>query len=434
MPAADNLKLHQALDDYDAGQFSKAIPGLTDLARRYPGNFQAREALGSLLLETGRLQQALPYLQEAASIAPENALAHANLGAAYLAQGASDLALPELEIAAKLDPTSPQTQSNLGRAQMLLNHPAEAAEAFAAADKLQPGDAATLYNEAVALNAAKHPSQALSALNRIPSSAANDQIAALRGDLLEQTGEFKAALLEYQQAAKLNPSAQNLFALNVELLRHWTWDESLTISRYGAKQFPADARFPLASVIALFAKGDYQPAAEDAAALLKASPDNNTYADLLGRSCEAAGAAAATQCAQLETFAKAHPENARIAVFAATAILERPVDHQDQVTAQHLLAQAVATNPNLPEAHYQLAVLAQQTSNWEQSRTELERAIALKPDYAEAHYRLSRAYAHLGRREDAKRENYLHQKYSEEQKNSLNARMQDVVLFLLKPS
>ena len=434
MSAADTVKLQQALDAYDAGQFGSAVPVLTELVRRYPKNFQACEALGSLLLETGKLQQALPYLQQAANLSPNDALAHANLGAAYLAQGTSDLALTQLQKAAQLDQSSPQTQSNLGRVWMLQNHPAEAATAFTAALNLLPGDPDIMYNQAVALTADKRPIEALVVINKIPANSVNDQVAELRGDLFEQTGDFKAALLEYQQGAKLNPSAPNLFALDVELLRHWTWEEALSVSRYSAQQFPQDARFPLASVIALFAKGDYQTAAVEASALLKANPDNNTYADLLGRSCQAAGEAAAPQCTQLETFAKAHPQNARIAVFAATAILERPVDHQDQVAAQQLLAKAALATPELPEAHYELAVLAQQNSNWEKSRTELEKAIALKPDYAEAHYRLSRAYAHLGRRDDAKRETELHQQYSDKQKDSLNARMQEVMLFLLKPS
>jgi uncharacterized protein HemY len=81
-----------------------------------------------------------------------------------------------------------------------------------------------------------------------------------------------------------------------------------------------------------------------------------------------------------------------------------------------------------------MGVLAQQKSEWHESQVALERAIELRPDYAEAHYRLSRAYAHLGQREQAQREIALQQQFSQQQKDQLNSRLQEVVLFLLKPS
>jgi tetratricopeptide (TPR) repeat protein len=98
------------------------------------------------------------------------------------------------------------------------------------------------------------------------------------------------------------------------------------------------------------------------------------------------------------------------------------------------LKQAVVADPELAEAYYQLAVLDQQRSQWQQSVDVLDKAVALRPGYSEAHYRLSRAYAHLGRREDAQREIALQQEYSQQEKDRLNARLQEVVLFLLKPS
>ena len=434
LPPADTVRLKLALDAYDRGDAAQAEPVLKELALKYPHSYVANEALGSLYAEAGNMDGATVYLTKSIRITPSEPLAHANLGAVYLKQNRVADAVRELRTAARLGPNNAATQVSLGKAEMLAGKPAVAAVSFDLAASLSPADPELLYNLALALFNSMQSKRATEVLDRIPADSMTDEYHALAGDAAERTGEFKAALTHMQAAAQLNPSAPNLFALDVELLRHWTWDEALSVSRYSAQQFPQDARFPLASVIALFAKGDYQTAAVEASALLKANPDNNTYADLLGRSCGAAGEAAAPQCTQLETFAEAHPQNARIDVFAATAILERPVDHQDQATAQQLLAKAVLANPALPQAHYELAVLAQQNSNWEQSRTELEKAIALQPDYAEAHYRLSRAYAHLGRRDDAKRETELHQQYSDKQKDSLNARMQEVMLFLLKPS
>ncbi len=102
--------------------------------------------------------------------------------------------------------------------------------------------------------------------------------------------------------------------------------------------------------------------------------------------------------------------------------------------AASLLHAALSADPNYADAWFQMGVLEQVQLHWKESATDLERAIALRPTFAEAHYRLSRAYAHLGRRDDAQKEIALHQTYSQQAKDSLNARMQEVMTFILKPS
>jgi len=92
----------------------------------------------------------------------------------------------------------------------------------------------------------------------------------------------------------------------------------------------------------------------------------------------------------------------------------------------------IAANPRLPEAWYQKAVLEQAGLQWKESATALEKAIALRPTYPEAHYRLSRAYAHLGMKDEAQQQIALQQKYSQQAKDSLNAHLQEVVTFLVQ--
>ena len=59
MSSADLALLHAALDDYDAGRLATAEPALRGLVLKYPRNFQADAALGSLYAETGELEKAL---------------------------------------------------------------------------------------------------------------------------------------------------------------------------------------------------------------------------------------------------------------------------------------------------------------------------------------------------------------------------------------
>jgi predicted Zn-dependent protease len=440
MTPTDNATLQRALSAYDAGDFTQAEPLLRALATRYRSSFDANEALGSLYAEKGDLAAALPFLERATTLAPRRAIAHANLGAALLKQNHLPHAVIELQTAAQLDPQDQQTQSNLGHALFQAGQPAAAARAFSAARLLSTSDpelaAELIYDEALAdYQAGEFPQAALLLGTLAPDSmTAADQ--SLAADTDEKLAHYKDALLHYQAAAHLEPSAANLYALAVELLRHWTWDEALKVAAYGEQRYPQDQRFPFAQGVALYADGKYTPAVAIFSSLLAQYPENETYAALLGRSCNAidtSGADAdANHCAALQTFAESHPHNAEVATYAAKRILEQPAGEQNSAEADRLLHQAIAADPQLAQAWFQLGVLAQQQQKWQQSTVALEKAVALAPSDPEAHYRLSRAYSHLGRKDEAQQQMQLHQQDADEQKTALNARLQDVVTFLLK--
>ena len=435
LPPADAALMTKALAAYDAGDFGAAEPVLGTLAVRHPENYVVNESLGSLYSEAGQVSRAVPYLERAVRVSPGEALGHANLGATYLKLKQMEKAVAELRVAAKLDPRNFETLSNLGQAWMQSNQPASAAQTFAAAEKLRPYDPDTLYNWALALQAEKSPGEAAAVLGRIPAAARTGETESLAGELAEQLGDYKAAVVAYQAAARLEPSANNIYGLALELLRHWTWEEALTVARFGQSRFPDDQRFSTAAGIALYADGKYPEAAAEFSSLLRLNPENATYADLLGRSCEASGEdTVGTACQALDAFASAHPGNARIAVFVAAHILHSPVDQQDTARAEALVKQAIAADPQMPEAYFQLAVLEQQRAHWKESAAPLEKAIILRPEYTEAHFRLSRAYAHLGRRDEALHEIALQQQYSKVEKDHLNSRMHEMVRFMLIPA
>ena len=97
-----------------------------------------------------------------------------------------------------------------------------------------------------------------------------------------------------------------------------------------------------------------------------------------------------------------------------------------------LLTQAIAHDPSLAEAHYQLGFLLQNENKWQQSVVDLEKAVALQPTLAQAHYRLGLAYAHLGRRDEAQQQMLLDRRYHQQQQSDLTARMQHITTLLVK--
>ena len=341
-------------------------------------------------------------------------------------------AVRQLQTAAKLDADNAGTQSNLGHALLSTHQPTAAAQAFAEAARLEPANSDFAYNRALALFDSNAFPEAAAVLSAIPTQSMTDQYHSLAGDVDEKQGKYKEAVLHYQAAAQLNPSSANLYSLTLELLRHWTWDEALKVANFGVARYPEETRFKVAAGIALFADNKYSESAAVFSALLAHDPDNGGYADLLGRNCGALGVTASPDCDRLDEFAMRHPDNARAAAYAATSILHLPSAQQDSAKAEQLLKQAIAADPKLAEAYYELGVLAQQRLQWQESSVMLEKAVALRPTYSEAHYRLSRAYAHLGRHDEAQQQIALQQQYSQQEKDHLNARMSEVVTFLLK--
>ncbi len=428
--AADRETLKRALDAYDAGDLKAAEPMLAGLVGRYPRSYEANEALGSLYAETERGELAVRYLRRACGIAPGEAVAHANLGAAYLKLNKAGAAIAELRLAVKGDRGNAATQSNLGQALMLSAKPAEAAKAFGAAAALEPGSAELTYDLALAQYESGALKDADATVGRIASPT--EQTEALAGDIAERLGEFKQAIGHYQAAAQLNPSDANLYALTLELMRHWTWDEAVKMAAFGAARYPQARHFEVAEGIAQYGGQHYPEAVVIFSGLLQKDPDNALYADLLGRSCSAIAEDASAQCVGLDEFARHHPENAQAATYAAVSLLHRPAAEQDHAEVKRLLEQAIAADPRLPEAWYQMAVLEQAGLEWKESAAALEKAIALRPTYPEAHYRLSRAYAHLGMKDEAQQEIALQQRYSQQAKDNLNAHLQEVVTFLVK--
>lgn len=427
-------KIRAAIEAYDQGKLQEAEPLLRSLVGRYPQSYELNEALGGLYAETGEADRALSLLVRACRLAPREPVAHANLGATYLKLGRNTEAVRELERAASLDPKNGETLANLGQSLIASGKPKEAAGAFSRAADALPAQPELRYNSALAYYKSGVVKQADTELRRIPEASRGEQAHSLLAEVDERLGQYKEAISEYQAAAQINPSEENLYALTAELLRHWTWTEAIQIADFGASRYPASKRLKVAGGVARYANNDYKGAAPVFADLLQQEPENATFADLLGRSCSLLTDGQEAGCGGIYEFAQRHPGNAVTTTYAAVAILHEPREKQNLDEAERLLKEAMAADPKYAEAYFQMGVLDQTRLQWKESVEMLDRSIALRPRASQAHYRLSRAYSHLGRREEAQTEMTLQRQLSQQEKDSLNAKMQEVVTFLLKPS
>lgn len=429
----DSATLSQALTVYNSGNEVAARPELERLAGKYPDNYPANEALGLIYADGGNFARALPYLEHAANTKKENMIAQANLGAAYLQVGDVKAAVQTLKRAVALDAKNGQTLSNLGHALFLDKQPQAAANAFARASAIEPANMDVRYDWALALHESQNDASAIEVLQQIPLGQRNEAVESLWGETAEKHGQFKEAANHMQAAMKLNPSEQNVYALTLELLRHWTWQPAIEIATYGVKNFPDSRRLQLAQAIAFYGGKNYVDAAAAFSALLTLDPDNESYGDLLGKSCSALGWSGSAQCDTMVDFADKHPANAQVAVYAASNILHSSdPDAKDKLDhAGQLLAQAIHVDPKIAEAYCELGTLQQERSQWSESVVNLNKAIELRPAFPAAHYRLARAYAHMNQPALAEKERALLLKYDQQVQNDSRAIIREVTMFLV---
>jgi tetratricopeptide (TPR) repeat protein len=434
LSSADQTAFQNALDAFDKGHLTEAEVAIRSLAGRHPGDAQIQEAAAEIEASQSKYVDAVSYFRAAAALDPENPIVHANLGATYLELGQNAEAVTELRASIKLDRNNFDTLSNLGRALMATGSAREAAEVFGTAAAIHPTDWDTYYNWAVALDSAGLMTKAAAVLSRIPVRSSTWQGQSLAGEIAEKQGFYKEAADHFQLAARLEPSDDNIYALALEYLRHWTWKEARDVAQFGNQKYPASVHFLVIEGIASYADNNYSAAADIFSRLLTTDPNNALYADLLGRNCSLLAENSLAACSGLVAFAEGHPTNAQASVYAATALLNRPSSDQDPETASRLLDNAIKADPTLADAYYEYGVLRQQRNQWSESKELLEKAISLRPEFAEAHYRLARALAHLGDHEAAKKEMALQQQYSQQAKDRLNAKLKEVTTFVVESS
>jgi tetratricopeptide (TPR) repeat protein len=429
--AAMERTFQAAMAAQDRGDLRTAESLLLSLRKAHPANFAVDESLGLLYAAQQRYDAALPLLQSASHEAPTSDVAQTNLGAAYFHLQRNGDALDAFQRAVRLNPKNLTAQQSLGQVLLELHKPDRAAEAYAAALALDPANADLMQARAQALAEAGQPDAARAQLTAMPGLDESAAAQSLLGDIEEKRGDFLAAAHSYQLAAQLDPSEANVWALGVELLRHWTFDAAVREFEAATKQYPQSTRMHQGLGAAYFGNGSYAQAVPVFADLLETDPANAFYAEMLGMACSAVTQQPRPRCTALLAYAQAHPADAKAAVYAAAGILQgQPADDQTR-QARALLEGAIAANPRLPEAHYQLGLLLQNQTDWSGSISHLEAAIALQPTLAQAHYRLALAYWRSGRKQEGQEQMELQKKYATQEKEDLDQRLRQITIFLV---
>lgn len=415
----------------DRGDLDRAETLLLALHREHPGIFAVDESLGLILVSRGEVSPALPLLQAAVHEQPSSDAAHANLGAALYSLHRNAAALAEFQEAARIDPGNASTQQSLGRLYMEMQRPDRAADAFAAAVKLRPDDADLQLDCVTALLAADRVDPAQSMLSSFAGAGESARAQSLLGEMSEKQGQFQEAIAHFVRAAQLEPSEENAWQLGAEFLRHWNFEETIREFEAASVKFPGSIRIRFGLGAAYYGNARYADAIAVFADLLDADRNNAQYAKLLGMACTAPTDETQPRCDVLLSYAKTHPHDATAATDAASMLLHQRPGDDDVALARRFLTAALAADPKLPDAQYEMGMLLQDQGDWAGSIANLKLAVKLKPDLTQAHYRLALAYQRTAQRQEAQSEMDLERKYAKQEQDDENNSFRQITTFVV---
>lgn len=156
----------QALSAYRAGDLERALGHYRDALAERPGDPQALDNLGQVLVELGRPGEAVPYLKRAAEAEHDNATIRFNLAVALARAGDADHALYQYDRLIRAGVTDPRVYHNRGLLFRQQGRHGEAVEAFEQATALDPDNAPAWMGLGLSLQSAGRMPEAGTAFER----------------------------------------------------------------------------------------------------------------------------------------------------------------------------------------------------------------------------------------------------------------------------
>jgi tetratricopeptide (TPR) repeat protein len=344
----------------NAAAASGLISGIADIRRteNAPGFLNAK----------GLPCRLEPELTKAVTESPENADANRQLGEFYLAHGAANQAIPYLK-----------------RAQQIGNN-----------------NARTILDLAEALLTSGQFNAAHELLKLMPESKKDADYHQRLARAEEGLGQFTQASAEYELAAEKNSTEENSFGVGYELILAGRPEAAVKAFNAGLERHPSSVTLLIGAGTAAFLEGHSSAAVTLFLQAADLNPSDPRPYSFLAGAFEISQTQTEEVRASLKRHLKLSPADAEARYLYAVGFLHGGVIDNNRV--ESLLKQAIALDPSLTKAHFQLGTVYAHQDDYESATREFEATVRLAPDMKEAHYRLASVYKKIGRTEAAERE------------------------------
>jgi predicted Zn-dependent protease len=400
-------KFQAAVADYNAGKLSAAASQLEELAPYAPGSFEIQELLGLVYASQSQDSKAVEHLQAAVRLKPDSATARTNLAAALSHSGKSQLAGDQFRKALELAPGDYHANHNLGEFYVQSGKLVEARPLLEKAQKIDPSSYDNGYDLAQADFLTGRLSDGRQVIEGLLKQKNTGELHNLLGQIEEKDGKFVDAASQFEIAAHMDPSEENLFDWGSEFLLHRTYEPAIDVFEQATKRYPNSPRLMIGLGMALFSRDKYEEAIQS---LLKAAdldPADPRCYRFLSRAYDLSANQSEDVIQRFRHYSELQPRDAMAQFYYAMSLLKGKAPEESSPEfhlVESLLQKSIALDGTFAEAHLRLGNLYADQHNYAKSFPEYERAVKLNPNLPDAHYRLGQYYVHAGRKDLAQQE------------------------------
>lgn len=402
-----NQDFQSAVAEYNAHDFDGAAARLEKLLPHVPNSFETHELLGLVYGAQSRNAQSVEQLKIAVRLKPDSAAARTNLATSLAHAGKLAPAEEEFRKALELEPDSFQANHNLAEFYLQSGKVPEALPLLRKARQIDPSSYDNSYNLALACYLTGKEAEAREIAQSLTQQKDTGEIHNLLGKINEKDGKFVDAANEFETAARMDPTEENLFAWGSELLLHRTYDPAIQVFQQATQRFPKSPRLWIGLGMALYSRGRYE---ESIRALLTAADLNPTDARcylFLSKAYLSSPSQADEVIERFRRYAELEPRNGLAQYYYAVSLWKGKRSQASNINYQQveaLLRKAIALDDTLAQAHLQLGILYADQHEYAKSLPQYMRAIELDPNLPDAHYRLGQYYVHTGDKQRAQQE------------------------------
>ena len=407
-----NREFQAAVAQYESGHLPEAAARLEKLLHEVPDSFDAHELLGMVYAGESQDQLAKQHLQQAVRLKPRSAAARTNLAANLIRVGDMDDARQQLTQAVALEPRNYDANHNLGEIYIKLGKLPEAIPYLKQAQQIRASSYDNGYDLALAYLLTNHADPARQLIHSLLKQQNTAELHNLLGQVEEKQGNFVPAANEFETAAHMDPSESNLFDWGSELLLHRTLDPAINVFKNASERYPNSPRLAIGYGIALYSRGNYDDAVRSLLRAADLNPADPRCYLFLSKAYDSSPSQADDVIQRFRRFAELQPENAHASYYYAMSLWKGKRAEDPSVDfrqIESLLRKAIALDPKLSEAHFQLGNLLSDQSRYSDAIPEYVNALHDDSALPDAHYRLAQAYVRTGQKDKAQPEFSIYQ-------------------------
>jgi tetratricopeptide (TPR) repeat protein len=428
-----DYQFQSAVAQYHAKKFTEAAAQLENLLPRVPKSFEVHELLGLTYAAQSQNEKAVEQLEIAVRLKPDSAAARTNLATGLSNSGKLQLAEVQFRKALALEPRDFGTNHNLADFYIQSNKIANALPLLEEAQRINPSSYDNGYDLSLAYFLTGQLGESRQLIQSIVQQKNTSELHNLLGQIEEKDGKFVKAANEFEIAAQMDPSEDNLFAWGSELLLHRTYEPAIDVFQQATVRYPNSPRLLIGLGMALYSRSRYEESIKSLIAAADLDPADPRCYQFLYKSYLSSPNQADDVIQRFRRYSQLQPNNALAQYYYAMGLWKGKRLEESSVNFREvdsLLRKSIALDGTFADAHLQLGILYADQREFDKSLPEYKRALELNPNLSDAHYRLGQYYVHAGQKDHAQQEFAIYQQLEAQRMAAVDKEKAEVQQFV----